>query len=163
MRGAWVALLAVVLAGCPVPRGTQPQHPQSFESRNQGKPQMDAMSMLTQLCAEVSAPALTVARLESALVRAGINGAQVVPLSGSGQAGEPSHARFSAPEGLTLSALRAAFGEPSAVPLLHADGPEEQIFYPPAAAGSSHRCAIVVEVGKGEAVSAITLRRDPAS
>lgn len=124
---------------------------------------MDTISMLSHLCAEVSAPALTVSGLESALVRAGITGARVVPLSGSGQAGEPSHARFSAPAGLTLSALRAAFGEPSAVPLLHADGPEEQIFYAPAPTGASHRCAIIAEVGKGEAVSAITLRRDPTS
>lgn len=121
---------------------------------------MDAIAMLTQLCAEVSAPALTVSGLESALVRVGITSAQVVSVSGAGQAGEPSHARFSAPAGLTLSALRSAFGEPSAVPLLHADGPEEQIFYAPAFAGSAHRCAIIAEVGEGEAVRAITLRRD---
>lgn len=124
---------------------------------------MDNVSMLNRLCTEISAPDLTVAGLESALQRAGVNGAQIVPLGGAGKVGEPAHARFSAPAGLTLPILRAAFGEPSAVPLLHADSPEEQIFYPPAPAGSSHRCAVIAEVGEGEAVRAITLRRDPTS
>lgn len=65
-----------------MPGGKQPQTPQRSERGNQEKTRMDNVSMFNRLCTEISAPDLTVAGLESALQRAGVNGAQIVPLGG---------------------------------------------------------------------------------
>ncbi len=118
------------------------------------------ITTLARACDWLTENNLTVAELRAKLLSDAtpeLRTAEVVALPDSQ---EPSYLRWAAPAGCALTELQKALGTGHQVPRLHGDSPEQYIFYPPAPKERAFVCAVIADVA-GEAVTTITLRRDP--
>lgn len=121
---------------------------------------MDTISTLNEVCEVLTRDPLSPAAAREALGRSGAAWVRAGRVIAAADAVEPNHVELDLPAPVALETFDRAFGDGHPAPRLHPRDATEVLYYPAAADGRKHTCAIIARVS-ADGVRAVAVRRDP--